>query len=124
MPITCGIVERRFYLYPHPRISGAPGVGRARAAAVALCIALTALTLAYLLHLTLDNLRRLREVPPLSWDTVALVWSYVFAFTTATVLLLAAVCVILAAAEALGDRDSGGYFLPVTTPSSAARPPS
>ena len=99
-------------------------MGRARAAAVALCIALTVLTFAYLLHLTLDNLRRLREVPPLSWDAVALVWEYAFAFTTATVLLLAAVCIILAAAEALGDRDSGGYFLPVTTPSSAARPAS
>jgi len=99
-------------------------MGRARAAAVALCIALTILALAYLLHLTLDNLRRLREVPPLSWDAVALVWEYAFAFTTATVLLLAAVCIILAAAEALGDRDSGGYFLPVTTPSSAARPAS
>lgn len=99
-------------------------MGRARAVAVALCIALTTLTLAYLLHLTLDNLRRLREVPPLSWDAARLTWEYALAFTMATVLLLAAVCVILAAAEALGDRDSGGYFLPVTTPSSAARPPS
>ena len=99
-------------------------MGRARAAAVALCVALTALTSAYLLHLTLDNLRRHREVPPLSWDAARLTWEYALAFTMATVLLLAAVCVILVAAEALGDRDSGGYFLPVTTPSSAAPPAS
>jgi hypothetical protein len=97
-------------------------MGRTRAAAPALCVALTIFTFAYLLFLTLDNLRRLREVPPLSWDAARLVWDYAFAFTAATVLLLAAVCVILVAAEALGGRDSGGYPLLVTTPSSAARP--
>ena len=49
--------------------------------------------------LTRKNLEALSRVPPLSWDTVNLVWSYVFGFTAIIVLLLIAIAVVLALAS-------------------------
>jgi hypothetical protein len=52
-----------------------------------------------ILDLTRKNLEALSSVPPLSWDTVGLVWAYAFGFTAVVVLLLIALAAILIAYE-------------------------
>jgi hypothetical protein len=86
-------------------------------AAVAVRLLITAAGSLCIWLLTLWNLRRLGEVPPLSWDAVALVWVYAIGFTAIVVLFLVAVAVALALWLAETGRSA-------TTPSSAAPPPS
>ena len=50
--------------------------------------------------LTRWNLQALGKVQPLSWEAVALAWSYAWGFTAITVLTLVALALILAVAEA------------------------
>ena len=84
-------------------------------AAVGLCLLVVAVGSLCIWALTLWNLSRLGEVPPLSWDAVALVWVYAFGFTAIVMLVLVAVAVALWLAEV--GRSA-------TTPSSAILPPS
>jgi TRAP-type C4-dicarboxylate transport system permease small subunit len=88
---------------------------RGWSAAVALCLSVIAVGSLCVWALTLWNLRRLGEVPPLSWDAVALVWVYAAGFTAIVVLVLIAVAVALWLAEAARST--------TTLPSTAPTPP-
>jgi nitrogen fixation-related uncharacterized protein len=83
--------------------------------AVGLSLLVTAVGVACIWELTRWNLSALKNVEPLSWDAVSLVWAYAFGFTAVVVLVLIAVAVLLWLAEV--GRSA-------TTPSSAAPPPS
>jgi hypothetical protein len=89
-------------------------------AAVGSCLLVVAVGSLCVWALTLWNLRRLGEVPPLSWDAVSLVWAYAFGFTAVVVLVLVAVAVALWLAEAARSTTP----LPSTapTPPLCARP--
>jgi hypothetical protein len=64
--------------------------------AVGLCLLLTAVGVVCIWELTRWNLSMLKNVEPLSWDAVGLVWSFAFGFTAIIVLLLVTLAVILA----------------------------
>jgi hypothetical protein len=49
--------------------------------------------------LTKWNLSMLQRVPALSWETVGLAWSYAWAVTALTLLLLVALAVVLCLIE-------------------------
>jgi TRAP-type C4-dicarboxylate transport system permease small subunit len=72
---------------------------RGWAAAVGLCLLVVAVGSLCIWALTLWSLRRLGEVPALSWGAVALVWVYAAGFTAVVVLVLIAVAVVLWLAE-------------------------
>ena len=67
--------------------------------AVGLSLLVTAVGVACIWELTRWNLSALKNVEPLSWDAVGLVWSYAFGFTAIVVLLLVAIALILALAS-------------------------
>jgi putative exporter of polyketide antibiotics len=69
------------------------------AATVGITFGLVGYACYLIFDLTRRNLEALSRVPPLSWNTVSLVWSYAFGFTAIVVLLLVALAVVLALAS-------------------------
>jgi putative exporter of polyketide antibiotics len=70
------------------------------ATVVGITFGLVGYTCYLIFDLTRKNLEALSRVPPLSWDTVGLVWAYAFGFTAIVVMLLLALATVLAAYEA------------------------
>ena len=64
--------------------------------AVATALAMTLAYFALLLWVARSSLERLRQLPPLSVAVVAEAWAFALLVTMATVLLLAALAVVLA----------------------------
>ena len=72
---------------------------RSFAVGVILCFALIGIWAATVYALTKWNLSMLQRVPALSWETVELAWTYAWAVTALTLLLLVSLAIVLCLIE-------------------------